>query len=239
MPKLAVNIDHIATIREARKTFEPDPIAAAIIVEQALADGLVVHLRQDRRHIQDRDVDLITRFIRIPLNLEMAATESMIQSALNFNPHTVTLVPENVIEVTTTGGLKLQSNHRQYQDAIQELKKSIPEVSLFIDPDQDSIRIAHDIGADSVELHTGIYAEATTETERLECLHQLKEMAQFASENHMVVRAGHGLTYFNVSPVAQCTFINELSIGHSIVARAVFTGLHQAIQDMLKLVLKP
>jgi pyridoxine 5-phosphate synthase len=236
MPKLAVNIDHIATIREARKTNEPDPIYAALMVEQAGANGLVLHLRQDRRHIQERDLEQVMNLIRIPVNLEMAATQEMIGIALRYHPQTVTLVPETPEEVSTEGGLDIASDPSRYRETIATLKQTIPEISLFIDPDPLQIRVASEIGADSVELHTGEYAEAEDSKIRCAYLTSLQSSAELAHELSLAVRAGHGLTYLNVGEIAAIPSIFELSIGHSIISRSVWVGLQKAIQDMLMLI---
>jgi pyridoxine 5-phosphate synthase len=236
MPKLAVNIDHVATVRQARLTFEPDPVAAAQMVQRAGAQGLVMHLRQDRRHIQDRDFELIKQTIRIPLNMEMAASESMIQIALKLKPQTVTLVPELPGEITTGGGLDLARNFDLIEHAIQDLRLVIPEVSLFIDPDPQQIENASRCGADCVELHTGAYAGTVSTNEAIRELGRLTRAARSAHDLRLLVRAGHGLTYLNVRPVALIPFIAELSIGHSIISRSIFTGLSEAVALMLNLV---
>jgi len=236
MVKLAVNIDHVATIRQARQTVEPDPVAAAIAVEQAGAHGLVMHLRKDRRHIQERDIRLSMQIIRIPLNLEMAATNQMIDLALQLKPKTVTLVPENTEEITTEGGLNAKNNITFYQESVKKLKHIIEEVSLFIDPDPAQIEASAIIGADSIELHTGEYADSKCEKSQSKALNQLVKASIAASDHGLNVRAGHGLTYINATNVAAIPNVFELSIGHSIVSRAVFTGLDQAVKDMLNLI---
>jgi pyridoxine 5-phosphate synthase len=235
MPKLAVNIDHIATIREARKTNEPDPLAGAFIVEQAGADGLVVHIRQDRRHIQERDLDLVLKTMRIPVNLEMAPVESLIKIALEYKPFVVTLVPENQDEVTTEGGLDLAADSEFYKDVINRLKEKIQEISLFIDPSPKQIEIARLIGTDYVELHSGMYAGSTHRNRQSE-LERLRSASEIANKNGLMVRIGHGLTYLNVQPVAKITQVMELSIGHSIVSRAIFVGLFAAVKEMVDLI---
>jgi pyridoxine 5-phosphate synthase len=236
MPRLAVNIDHIATIREARRTVEPEPVQAALTVELAGADGLVVHVRQDRRHIQERDLELLLRIIRLPLNLEMAAVQPMIDLALHYQPHTVTLVPENQNEVTTQGGLNLLSQLSLYTGAVKTLSAVVPEVSFFIDPEPDQIAAAVEAGAHSIELHTGSYAEASSHELIRQEISRLTKAADLAFKSGMKVRAGHGLTYLNVLPIARIPNIDELSIGHSIISRSVFTGLFQAVQDMKRLI---
>ncbi len=235
MPELAVNIDHVATIREARKTFEPDPLWAASIVEQAGADGLVMHIRQDRRHIQERDVQLVSELIRIPINIEMAATEANLALALKYRPRTVTLVPESAEEVTTEGGMNLLEKKSYYSRFVHALRERIEDVSVFIDADPAQIQAATEISATSVELHTGVYAERFGKADVIQEIKSLSEMASQARSAGLKVRAGHGLTYLNVSKIAAISDISELSIGHSIIARAVFTGLQQAVKDMIML----
>ncbi len=236
MPDLAVNIDHIATIREARQTDEPDPALAAGLIEQAGAHGLVLHLRQDRRHVQDRDLEIMLRTIRVPINLEMAGVDAMIKAALNYRPRTVTLVPETREEVTTEGGMDLSMGTDHYRGVIETLKSGIQEISLFIDPDPRQIELAAELGADSVELHTGAYAEASVPETIASELTRLTQGAKLAHAAGLQVRGGHGLTYINVKSVALIPYIFELSIGHSIISRAVFTGISQAVRDMLNLV---
>jgi len=236
MPKLAVNVDHVATIREARQTNEPDPVYAALLVEQAGAHGLVMHLRQDRRHIQERDLEHVMTLIRIPMNLEMATTPDMISLARKHHPQTVTLVPETPEEISTEGGLNIAANPSHYREAIDTLKQSIPEISLFIDPDPKQIRIASDIGADSVELHTGDYADTKDPESRKNHLIVIQSCAELACELGLAVRAGHGLTYLNVEQIAAIPSLFELSIGHSIISRSVWVGLQKAVQDMLMLI---
>ncbi|MBN1354821.1 pyridoxine 5'-phosphate synthase [bacterium] len=234
--KLAVNVDHVATIRQARRTDEPDPVTAALIVEQSGAHGLVMHLRQDRRHIQLRDVELALKLIRIPVNLEMAATPEMIEIARSLVPHTVTLVPENPEEVTTEGGLNLSGNPDLYRKTVLDLRNRITEISMFIDPDPRQIRLSKDIGADSIEFHTGEYAAASDDQTRAGQLDRIRECAQLARQLGIGVRAGHGLTYLNVQPLTRIQEISEFSIGHSIVAQSVWIGLSHAVRKMLNLV---
>lgn len=236
MSRLGVNIDHVATIREARKTDEPDPIAAAVIVELADADGIVVHLREDRRHIHDRDVRLLRQIIKTQLNLEMASTEEIINIALDVKPDKSTLVPEKRQEVTTEGGLDVVGNEEKIADAIKRLNAGGIPVTLFIEADSDQIECSKQVGAEAIELHTGTYAEAETEEEREKELERLKKGAQEALEIGLIVHAGHGLTYRNVCPVAQIKGIDELNIGHTIISRAVLVGLDQAVREMLALI---
>ena len=238
MPRLGVNIDHVATIREARKTNEPDPIAAAVIVELAGADGIVVHLREDRRHIQDRDVKLLRQIVQTQLNLEMAASDEIIDIALEVKPDKSTLVPEKRQELTTEGGLDVVGNEKKIADAIKKLNSGGIPVTLFIEADSDQIKCSKQVGAEAVELHTGTYAEAKTEEEREKELARLIEGAQEALDIGLIVHAGHGLTYRNVCPVAQIERMDELNIGHTIVSRAVLIGLDQAVREMLALIKK-
>jgi len=237
--QLAVNVDHVATIRQARQTVEPDPVTAAITVEQAGAHGLVMHLRQDRRHIQQRDIELALQLVHIPLNLEMAASEEMINLAIQLKPKTVTLVPENPREITTEGGLNILDNIVFYQSTVEKLRQSMEEVSLFIDPNPEQISAAVETGVDSIELHTGEYASCDNSLTKTKALKQLILAAKIASEAGLNVRAGHGLTYLNTVQIALIPNVFELSIGHSIISRAVFTGLDQAVKDMLKLIDTP
>lgn len=235
MTKLAVNIDHVATLREVRKTIEPDPIYAAVLVELAGADGIVIHLREDRRHINDRDLKLLREVVKTKLNLEMAATEEMISIARDIKPDMVTLVPEKRHELTTEGGLDVLRNREILQENIPRLQEKEIIVSVFIDPDFEQIETSKNIGADAIEIHTGSYAEARSEKEsQLECK-KIVESAKFAKELGLFVKAGHGITYDNVKRLASIDEIEEYSIGHSIVARAVFVGLSTAVREMMVL----
>ncbi|MGA1825772.1 MAG: pyridoxine 5'-phosphate synthase [bacterium] len=236
MARLGVNIDHIANIRQARLAKEPDPIAAAVIVQMAGADGLTIHLRHDRRHIQDRDVRLLKEVIQIPLNLEMAGTDEMVKIAVTERPDMVTLVPEKPNEVTTEGGLDVIANQKNLQDIISALKGEGIRCSIFIDPDQTQVEMAKNLDADCIELHTGIYA-AALEAEKIETeLKRIAAAAKLADRLGMVVNAGHDLTYRNVASIVAIEEITELNIGHNIIARAVFVGLEQAVKEMLYLV---
>ncbi|MFN3429665.1 MAG: pyridoxine 5'-phosphate synthase [Candidatus Sericytochromatia bacterium] len=231
MPKLGVNIDHVATIRQARRTVEPDPVHAAVLCELAGCDSITVHLREDRRHISDRDVRVLKETLRVPMNLEMAATDEMVDIALAIKPAYVCLVPENRQEVTTEGGLHVTGGNRaQLQDAIKRLQAGGIQVSLFIDPDAESIRASHDLGAEMIELHTGRYAESWRESP--EELRRLAEGTRHGQELGLIVNAGHGLTYWNVRPVAELPGMHELNIGHSIVSRAVLVGMERAVREM-------
>jgi pyridoxine 5-phosphate synthase len=232
--RLYVNIDHIATVREARKTDEPDPVAAAAICETAGADGITVHLREDRRHIQDRDVERLTAEVRTVLNLELATSEDVVALACRLRPYQATLVPERREEVTTEGGLDLARPSARLRDTIARLRDAGSRVSLFIDPDARAIDASVALGAPAVELHTGRYAHTWRQGEA--ALDQLREAARYARQAGLAVHAGHGLTYLNVTPVARIAEIEELNIGHSIVSRAVLTGLDEAVRTMARLV---
>lgn len=232
MLSLGVNIDHIATIRQARRTVEPDPVAAAVIAELAGADGITVHLREDRRHIQDRDVRLLRQTVRTHLNLEMAATEEMVAIALEIKPDYVTLVPERREEITTEGGLDVAGQVSRLRDVVGQLQGSGIPVSLFIDPDPTQIAAAAQVGARWVELHTGRYAEASSADQRQVELDHLEKASQQALQLGLRVNAGHGLTYWNVGPVARIPGMEELNIGHSIISRAVLVGLDRAVREM-------
>ena len=230
--KLGVNIDHVATLRQVRHSTYPEPIAAALIAETAGAYCITVHLREDRRHIHDRDVELLKRVLHIPLNLEMAATKEMTGIAKKIKPSMVTLVPEKRQELTTEGGLNLKGQGASLKSTIKELSKSGIPVSLFVDPVLSDIDEACHLGAQHVELHTGAYAEAHTEKKQSEELSRILSAAEHASNLGLGVHAGHGLNYFNVSAIAQCEFIESLQIGHAIIGRAVLVGLERAILDM-------
>ena len=236
--KLAVNVDHVATVREARKVNYPDPVHAAVLVELAGAHGVVVHLREDRRHIQDRDVRLIRELVKTKMVLEMAATEEMLKIAREIRPHQVTLVPERRQEITTEGGLKVKGRVAKVRRAVEELKEAGLKVSIFIDPDVEQIKAAAKTGADIVELHTGHYAEAPGEEEQELELTRIEEAARVARELGFEVHAGHGLHYENISPVAAIPEIEEFSIGHAIVARAIMVGMKEAVREMLCLIEK-
>ena len=238
MVRLGVNIDHIANIRQARKAVQPDPIAAAVIAEMAGADGITVHLRQDRRHIQDRDLRLLREILQTRLNLEMSAEQEMMEIALSIKPDMVTLVPEKGDEVTTQGGLDVIGQKDLLAQQIQTLQISEIPVSLFIDPDLAQVKKARKIGADCIEIHTGLYAAAKTPKQQQEELEKIEQAAKLAKKFTMGVNAGHDLTYRNVTPILAIEEIEELNIGHNIIARAVFVGLEQAIKEMIALVRK-
>lgn len=232
MPTLGVNIDHIATIRQARRTVEPDPVAAAVLAELAGADGITVHLREDRRHIQDRDVRLLRQTVRTHLNLEMAATDEMVAIALNLKPDYVTLVPEKREEVTTEGGLDIAGQADRMKFVVSQLQDAAIPVSLFIDADPQQINAAVASGAKFIELHTGQYAEAHTEADRAKELKILATGCEQAIAAGLRVNAGHGLTYWNVYPIACLPGMEELNIGHTIISRAALVGLERAVREM-------
>lgn len=232
MLTLGVNIDHIATIRQARRTIEPDPVAAAVLAELGGADGITVHLREDRRHIQDRDVRLLRQTVRTRLNLEMAATEEMVTIALEVKPDYVTLVPEKREEVTTEGGIDIISNLDRFTKVADRLQSAEIPVSWFIDADRPQIEAAMKTGAKFIELHTGKYAEAKGEDKKKQELESLREGTKLAIEMGLRVNSGHGLTYTNVYPVACIDGMEELNIGHTIVSRAVLVGMERAVREM-------
>ncbi|MDH4069238.1 MAG: pyridoxine 5'-phosphate synthase [Ignavibacteria bacterium] len=234
--RLAINIDHVATLREARGEVEPDPVAAAQICELAGAEGIVCHLREDRRHINDRDLRLLREVVKTKLDLEMAATEEIIRIAIETLPELATLVPERREELTTEGGLDVVAGRKQLKKTIERLNEHEIEVSLFVDPEAAQIEAAAEIGADKIELHTGAYARARSEDDRRMLLDQLRNAARQASELGMGVNAGHGLNYANINGILSIGEIEEVSIGHALIARAVFTGLEQAVRDMLELI---
>ncbi len=238
MASLGVNIDHIANIREARRTVEPDPVPMAMLAELGGADGITVHLREDRRHIQDRDVELLRQTVRSRLNLEMAATEEMLAIALRIKPDMVTLVPEHRQEVTTEGGLDVVARLSELTGMVSQLQTAGIPVSLFVDPEAAQLQGCTDAGARWVELHTGRYADAGWKAQPHE-LARLIEGTATARVLGLRVNAGHGLTYQNVEPVAAIPGMEELNIGHTIVARAVVVGLQQAVREMKALIQNP
>ncbi|WP_437191967.1 pyridoxine 5'-phosphate synthase [Planctomicrobium sp. SH527] len=236
MALLGVNIDHVATIRQARRTIEPDPVWAAALAELAGADGITVHLREDRRHIQDRDLRVLKETVQVKLNLEMAAEEAITRIALDIRPEQCTLVPEKREEVTTEGGLDVIGNRERVQRCVGQLLAAGIEVSLFIDPDPNQIAVSKALGVQAVELHTGRYADAETPEASLRELEILRAAAKTATDLGLVLHMGHGLTYRNVVPVARIDGVCELNIGHSIVARAVMVGFQQAVKEMKALI---
>ncbi|HET7564847.1 MAG TPA: pyridoxine 5'-phosphate synthase [Gemmatimonadaceae bacterium] len=227
--RLYINIDHVATLRQARRTDEPDPVAAAVLCEEAGADGITAHLREDRRHIQDEDVERLTRTIRTVFNLEMAMTDEMLGIAERLHPYQATLVPERRAEVTTEGGLDVTRQPQRIANGLARLKRAGVRTSLFIDPDVDVVTRAHLLGADAIELHTGRYANHPNDPYTLDAL---RAAARQAASLGLAVHAGHGLTVRNVGLVAAIPGIEELNIGHSIVSRAVFVGLAQSVREM-------
>jgi pyridoxine 5-phosphate synthase len=238
MASLGVNIDHLATVRQARRTVEPDPVTLALLAELGGADGITVHLREDRRHIQDRDVELLRATVRSRLNLEMAATDAMEAVALRVRPAMVTLVPERREEVTTEGGLDAAGQGDVLQGRVQRLQSAGIPVSLFIDPDGRQIDAAAASGSRWIELHTGRYADAPWADQSAE-LARLEKACDQARQRGLRVNAGHGLTYQNVEPVAAMAGVEELNIGHTIIARALAVGLTEAVREMKRLVTSP
>jgi pyridoxine 5-phosphate synthase len=236
MARLAVNVDHVATVRQARGIAEPDPVLAAGIAELAGAVGIICHLREDRRHIQDRDVLLLRQIVKTKLNLEMAATPEMVQIARRIRPDLVTLVPEKREELTTEGGLDVNSNAGLYKKVIHQLQQKGIEVSLFVDPDPAQIEVSRSIGADIVEIHTGHYAESRSESEARRQFDRITKAAETAARLDLGISAGHGLNYVNVQRFKALPKIEEYSIGHSIIARAIYVGLDQAVREMVELV---
>jgi pyridoxine 5-phosphate synthase len=237
--RLYINVDHVATVRQARGTDEPDPARAAVLAELGGADGITVHLREDRRHIQDRDVELLMRMARTPINLELATTGGILELAEAWRPYQATLVPEKRQEVTTEGGLDLESSTiEDLRSALERLHRVGIRTSLFIDPDLDTVRRSADLGPAAIELHTGEYANAGNATEAEEQLRRLRAATDEARKLGLAVHAGHGLTYENVMPVAAIEGCEELNIGHSIVSRSVFTGMERAVSQMKSLLLR-
>ncbi|HYW05772.1 MAG TPA: pyridoxine 5'-phosphate synthase [Longimicrobium sp.] len=234
--RLYVNVDHVATVRQARGTDEPDPVRAAVLCELGGADGITIHLREDRRHIQDRDVRILMETARTPVNLELAAESDVLALAEEWRPMQVTLVPERRQEITTEGGIALASDaaRRATGEAVRRMQAAGIRVSLFIDPDADAVRATAALGAEAVELHTGEYAN-TRGAERAEQLGRLRRAAAEARSAGLAVHAGHGLTYENVAPVAAIPELEELNIGHSIVSRAVLVGMERATREMAEI----
>jgi pyridoxine 5-phosphate synthase len=236
MATLGVNIDHVATIRQARRTIEPDPVWAAALAELGGADLITVHLREDRRHIQDRDLRVLRETVQVKLNLEMGAVPSITEIALAVRPQQVTLVPERREEITTEGGLDVAGNLDRVKTCVEQLQAAGIEVSLFIDPDERQIEVSRLLNVAAVELHTGKYADAVPGTAQQQELQQLEQAGRFALDSGLVLHFGHGLTYRNVIPVAAIAGASELNIGHSIVARAVMTGFQEAVREMKLLI---
>lgn len=232
--RLCINIDHIATLREARGGVEPDPVTAAHICELAGAQGIVCHLREDRRHINDRDLRLLRESIKTKLDLEMAATEEIVKIAVETLPELVTFVPERRQELTTEGGLDVRGHRHHLRDAISEMHRHEIDVSLFIDPVLDQVDAAAEVDADKIEIHTGEYANARSEREQMELLEVVRAAAKHARGLGMGVNAGHGLNYLNLAPFRTIEEIEEVSIGHAVISRALFVGLDRAVRDMLR-----
>jgi pyridoxine 5-phosphate synthase len=232
---LGVNVDHVATIRQARKGFEPDPVMAATLAILGGTDGITLHLREDRRHICDRDLKMLKEFVPVELNLEMAATKEMITIATRIKPDLVTLVPEKRQELTTEGGLDVKSQKRSIRDAIRKIQAAGIPVSLFINPDLEDINISKQIGTDMVEIHTGMYANAKGKKQEDELI-RIINMGRHALSTGLGVNAGHGLNYFNVIKIASIQELRGLYIGHSIVSRAVLVGMERAVREMKELI---
>lgn len=236
MPKLGVNIDHVATLRQARRATEPEPVFAALICEASGADGIVAHLREDRRHIQDNDIFILRKVIKTKLNLEMSIAPEIVKIACKVRPEQATLVPEKRQELTTEGGLDVAANFKRIQTAIEKLEDYGINVSLFIDPDKKQIEASEKIGAGMIELHTGRYADAKSPKEEDRYFKELQNAAVLALDKGLIVNAGHGLNYYNAARVAKIKGIEELNIGYSIVCRAVLIGLSRAVKEMKELI---
>jgi pyridoxine 5-phosphate synthase len=234
--RLGVNIDHVATLRQARRGRYPDPVAAAALAELGGADQITLHLREDRRHVNDRDLEILRKTVNGTLNLEMAAVQPMLELALRNRPDTATLVPERREELTTEGGLDVATHRDEIKRVIRALRDAGVEVSLFVDPDPEQLKASHRVDAQAVELHTGRYCEAKTPRDRARELARIVEAARSASKLGLRVAAGHGLDYWNVQPVARIEEITELNIGYAIICRALLTGLERAVRDMKDLI---
>ena len=236
LPALGVNIDHVATLRQARHTRYPDPVQAALLAEQAGADSITVHLREDRRHIQERDVRLLSALVQTRLNLEMAVTAEMLAFAVELAPQACCLVPERRAELTTEGGLDVILNLKSITDAVKRLRDGDICVSLFVDPDQEQIKAANKTGADYIEIHTGSFAEAFATAGMGHELEKIDTAIKLAAKVGLGINAGHGLNYVNIKPIASLGGIEEYNIGHSIISRAVLVGLDRAVRDMVDLI---
>lgn len=236
MIRLGVNIDHVATVRQARKTNEPDPIHAAVLAELGGADGITVHLREDRRHIQDRDVRLLKQMLRIPLNLEMAVEDEITNIACEVIPKWTCLVPEKRQELTTEGGLDVVGQKDRVAKCVDRLHAAGIKVSLFIDPNEDQIQTASDLNVAAVELHTGAFADAESPADQQAELERIQSASDFTIQKGLILNMGHGLTYRNVGPIAEIPGLNELNIGHSIISHAVMVGLERAVREMKDLI---
>lgn len=236
MPLLGVNIDHVATVRQARRTNEPDPVHAAVLAELGGADAITVHLREDRRHIQDRDVRLLRQICRVRLNLEMAVSDEIMRMAIEVMPDQATLVPERREEITTEGGLDVRTHFQRVRQCVDQLQGAGIMVSLFIDPDVAQVEKSRELGVDAVELHTGAFADARTPHEANIEFDRIREAGQFAIAQGLKLNLGHGLTYRNVRRVAEIHNVHELNIGHSIVSHAMLVGFERAVREMKQLV---
>jgi len=233
--RLGVNVDHVATIRQARKALEPDPVAAAVLAELGGADCITIHLREDRRHIQDRDLEILRSTVRTRLNLEMASSEEIIGIALRVLPDQATLVPEKRQELTTEGGLDVMANRNILTKTVGRLREAGIKVSLFVNPVPEAMKASSEIGADAVELHTGSYAAARKERDLEAELSKLRDAAKLAADRGLAVLAGHGLSYTNILPIKTIVELEEVNIGHSIVSRAVLVGMERAVREMKEL----
>lgn len=236
--RLTINIDHVATLRNARGGNEPDPVKAALLCEKTGAAGIVCHLREDRRHIKDDDVRRLRSFLKKKLDLEMAATEEIIGIAMNIRPDLVTIVPERRQELTTEGGLDIIMQKKFFDGVVNQFHQNRIPTSLFIDPVEVQVRASADIGTDMIEIHTGEYAEAKSEQEKKECFRKIQEAAALGKSLGLGVNAGHGLGYSNIKPVAAIKEIDEVSIGHAVIVRAISVGLESAVREMMKLIKK-
>ncbi len=232
MIKLFINVDHVATVRQARLHVEPDPVQAAMLAELGGADGITIHLREDRRHIQDRDVALLKATIKTPLNFEMAPTSEMVEIVTDLVPDQATLVPERREEVTTEGGLRLDSLQDDLKKTVERIQRAGILLACFVDPRPEPIKASREVGADAIEINTGRYSELAGAEEREEELERIHQAADLAASIGLAVHAGHGLTYKNVGPIAQVPHVEELNIGHNIVARAIFVGMERAVREM-------
>ena len=234
--RFALNVDHVATLRNARGEDQPDPVTVALIAEEAGVDGIVVHLREDRRHIKERDVRLLRELVKTKLDLEMAATDEIINIACDVGPELATLVPEKRQELTTEGGLNLIDNISLYKNTIRTLHESDIEISLFIEPEIATIDVAADIEADFIEIHTGIFANAMSEEEQFDELERIRTAVIHAKKLGLGVNAGHGINYQNIKIFREVPDIDEVSIGQAVIARAVFVGIKEAVQEMIRLI---
>lgn len=239
MSRLGLNVDHVATVRQARGGVEPDPVTAAALGELAGAEGITIHLREDRRHIQDRDLELLRQTVKTKLNLEMAATPEMVAIAVGTKPEQCTLVPEKRQELTTEGGLDVIANFQSVQSAVHSLQQAGIVVSLFVDPNPEQIQASRKTGADAIEIHTGAYAEARDEAARKRELDAIRAAVALGNQLGLTVHAGHGLNYVNITPLMAIPGIEEFNIGHSIIAKAVLVGLDRAVREMVALIRRP